>query len=39
MVKAIKNFFASIDATTAMFASATIIVFGFVLPVIYNRFH
>lgn len=39
MVKAIKNFFAELDTTTVIFASATIIAFSFVLPAIYNRFH
>ena len=39
MTQAIKNFFAALDTTTVVFASATIIVFAFVLPALYNRFH
>ena len=39
MAQAIKNFFAALDTTTVVFASATIIAFAFVLPAIYNRFH
>ena len=39
MVQSIKNFFGSISATTAMFVAGTVIVFSFVLPAIYNRFH